>query len=151
MVKQAGDETFNKNRLLNAGYNFARAHVTDIDFDCIIFHDTDLLLENGTNLYTCDSQHVRHLCPEVDTVSLFHEEWKLANFTKERLRRNKTALIILTEICSKLSLNGYHLKILVVSRNEFFSRLSKDWKVFGKSKPDPICRWPRAIALFFAI
>ena len=71
MVKQAGDETFNKNRLLNAGYNFARAHVTDIDFDCIIFHDTDLLLENGTNLYTCDSQHVRHLCPEVDTVSFF--------------------------------------------------------------------------------
>ena len=69
VVKQAGEETFNKKRLLNAGYNFARAHVTDIDFDCIIFHDTDLLLENGTNLYTCDSQHVRHLCPEVDTVS----------------------------------------------------------------------------------
>ena len=112
MVKQAGDETFNKNRLLNAGYNFARAHVTDIDFDCIIFHDTDLLLENGTNLYTCDSQHVRHLCPEVDTVSFFYEEWKLANFTKERLWRNQTAIIIFDQNLFKIIVKWVPLKDL---------------------------------------
>ena len=70
VVKQAGEETFNKNRLLNAGYNFAKQRVLDLDFDCIIFHDTDLLLENGTNIYTCDSEHVTHLCPEVNTVSI---------------------------------------------------------------------------------
>ena len=83
-MKQAGEETFNKNRLLNAGYNFAKQRVLDLDFDCIIFHDTDLLLENGTNIYTCDPERVTHLCPEVDTVrfKLFGVTLLLENLVK---------------------------------------------------------------------
>lgn len=73
VVKQSGDETFNKNRLLNVGYNFAKS--LDLEFDCFIFHDTDLLLENGTNIYTCDSSNVRHLCPEVDTLNYKNPEY----------------------------------------------------------------------------
>ena len=150
MVKQAGDETFNKNRLLNAGYNFARAHVTDIDFDCIIFHDTDLLLENGTNLYTCDTQHVRHLCPEVDTVS-FLWRMKTIGFYERKTESKSDSSHHYDQNMFKIIVKWVPLKDLSGLKNEFFSRLSKDWKVFGKSKPNPICRWPRAIAFLFAI
>ena len=35
-------------------------------FDCIIFHDVDLLPENDKNLYTCPEKDVRHMSAYID-------------------------------------------------------------------------------------
>ncbi|KAG7515257.1 hypothetical protein JOB18_003791 [Solea senegalensis] len=53
IIQQAGDETFNRAKLLNVGYLEA---LKDYDWDCFIFHDVDLVPENDHNLYVCDEQ-----------------------------------------------------------------------------------------------
>lgn len=54
--------TFNKGRLMNAGFKEAwkSGH-----FDCVIFHDVDLLPENDKNMYTC-GETPRHMSIAVD-------------------------------------------------------------------------------------
>ena len=52
-------ELFNKAALMNVGFlesRKVREHVND----CYIFHDVDLLPEDLSNMYTCDTQP-RHL------------------------------------------------------------------------------------------
>ncbi|CAG5874369.1 beta-1,4-galactosyltransferase 4 [Menidia menidia] len=53
VIQQAGDETFNRAKLLNIGYLEA---LKDYIWDCFIFHDVDLVPENDNNLYICDKQ-----------------------------------------------------------------------------------------------
>ncbi|XP_029304078.1 beta-1,4-galactosyltransferase 4 [Cottoperca gobio] len=53
VIQQAGDETFNRAKLLNVGYLEA---LKDYSWDCFIFHDVDLVPENDHNLYLCDKQ-----------------------------------------------------------------------------------------------
>ncbi|XP_076867616.1 beta-1,4-galactosyltransferase 4 [Brachyhypopomus gauderio] len=53
IIHQAGEETFNRAKLLNIGYLEA---LKDYSWDCFIFHDVDLVPENDHNLYTCDQQ-----------------------------------------------------------------------------------------------
>ncbi|MEQ2203559.1 Beta-1,4-galactosyltransferase 4 [Xenoophorus captivus] len=50
---KAGDATFNRAKLLNAGYLEA---IKDFSWECFIFHDVDLVPENDHNLYICDQQ-----------------------------------------------------------------------------------------------
>jgi hypothetical protein len=50
VAEQAGNETFNKGVLMNAG---VREALKDADFHCFIFHDVDLIPEDDRNLYTC--------------------------------------------------------------------------------------------------
>ena len=50
MVEQNGNGTFNKGRLMNTGFDFAR-EIYEYNFDCYIFHDVDMLPENDNNLY----------------------------------------------------------------------------------------------------
>lgn len=59
---QAGQEKFNRGRLLNIG---AVEALKEDNFDCFVFHDVDLLPENDKNLYYCDDQ-VRHLASAID-------------------------------------------------------------------------------------
>lgn len=57
-------ETFNKAFLMNVAYeNISKTY----DFDCFIFHDVDLLLENDKNIYACIRSPM-HLSPAVDTL-----------------------------------------------------------------------------------
>ncbi|XP_047462403.1 beta-1,4-galactosyltransferase 4 [Mugil cephalus] len=57
VIQQAGDQTFNRAKLLNVGYLEA---LKDYSWECFIFHDVDLVPENDHNLYVCDKQP-RHL------------------------------------------------------------------------------------------
>ncbi|XP_051865786.1 beta-1,4-galactosyltransferase 3 isoform X1 [Pristis pectinata] len=58
VIHQAGNETFNRAKLLNVGVKEA---MKDEDWDCLFLHDVDLIPENDHNIYTCDPDHPRHV------------------------------------------------------------------------------------------
>ncbi|KAM4704069.1 beta-1,4-galactosyltransferase 3-like [Rhinophrynus dorsalis] len=51
IIHQAGNFTFNRAKLLNVGFKEA---MKDEDWDCMFFHDVDLIPEDDRNMYTCD-------------------------------------------------------------------------------------------------
>lgn len=60
---QYGNDTFNKGVLLNAG---AREALQDAkDYECLVFHDVDLIPEDDRNLYSCPTLP-RHMSVAVD-------------------------------------------------------------------------------------
>lgn len=58
IIHQAGNETFNRAKLLNVGVKEA---MKDEDWDCLYLHDVDLIPENDHNIYTCDRSHPKHV------------------------------------------------------------------------------------------
>ena len=50
VVEQLGNDIFNKGRLMNTGCQYA-SNASGVNFDCYIFHDVDMLLENDKNIY----------------------------------------------------------------------------------------------------
>jgi len=50
VVHQAGELAFNKAKLMNIGFLEA---IKDADYDCVVFHDVDLLPEDDRLLYHC--------------------------------------------------------------------------------------------------
>lgn len=62
VVEQAGNDTFNKGVLMNAG---VREALKEKDFHCFIFHDVDLIPEDDRNLYSCPT-NPRHMSYAVD-------------------------------------------------------------------------------------
>jgi len=62
VVEQAGNETFNKGVLMNAG---VREALKEGDFHCFVFHDVDLIPEDDRNLYSCPYAP-RHMSVAVD-------------------------------------------------------------------------------------
>lgn len=49
---QAGNYTFNRAKLMNVGF---REAMREEDWDCLFFHDVDLIPEDDRNTYMCDS------------------------------------------------------------------------------------------------
>ncbi|XP_069107745.1 beta-1,4-N-acetylgalactosaminyltransferase bre-4-like [Argopecten irradians] len=64
VAEQFGNATFNKGRLMNAAFLEA---VKRFNFNCVIFHDVDLVPENDRNLYSCPWQPT-HLSVAVDEM-----------------------------------------------------------------------------------
>ncbi|XP_033761962.1 beta-1,4-galactosyltransferase 3-like [Pecten maximus] len=62
LVEQAGNDRFNRGKLMNVGFYEA---MKIGNFDCFVFHDVDLLPENDKNLYMCDD-HLRQLSSAID-------------------------------------------------------------------------------------
>ncbi|XP_053308210.1 beta-1,4-galactosyltransferase 3-like [Spea bombifrons] len=62
IIHQAGNSTFNRAKLLNVGFKEA---MKDEDWDCMFFHDVDLIPEDDHNLYTCD-KHPKHASIAMD-------------------------------------------------------------------------------------
>ncbi|XP_013400789.1 beta-1,4-N-acetylgalactosaminyltransferase bre-4-like [Lingula anatina] len=63
VAEQFGSELFNKGRLMNAAFIECKKA---FDFDCVIFHDVDLLLQDDRNMYWCyNLTSPRHLSPAV--------------------------------------------------------------------------------------
>ncbi|XP_076821547.1 beta-1,4-galactosyltransferase 2-like isoform X2 [Clavelina lepadiformis] len=62
VVEQSGNGTFNKGRLMNTGFLYAK-NEAKTHFDCYIFHDVDMLPEDDRNLYSCETatNRVYHL------------------------------------------------------------------------------------------
>lgn len=52
VIHQAGDHTFNRAKLMNIGF---REAMREEDWDCLFFHDVDLIPEDDRNTYTCDA------------------------------------------------------------------------------------------------
>uniref|UniRef100_A0A8D8UQ01 Beta-1,4-N-acetylgalactosaminyltransferase n=1 Tax=Cacopsylla melanoneura TaxID=428564 RepID=A0A8D8UQ01_9HEMI len=70
VVEQAGNGTFNKGVLMNAGFKLILQHHAypgAVIFHCFIFHDVDLLLEDDRNLHSCPPMP-RHLSVAVDEL-----------------------------------------------------------------------------------
>lgn len=62
LVEQSGTGLFNRGKLFNVGYLEAMKQGA---FDCIVFHDVDLIPEDDRNLYMCND-HARHLVTAAD-------------------------------------------------------------------------------------
>ncbi|XP_069783843.1 beta-1,4-galactosyltransferase 2-like isoform X2 [Narcine bancroftii] len=62
IIEQAGDETFNRAKLLNVGFVEA---LKENDYDCFIFSDVDIIPEDDRNLYRC-TKNPRHLACAMD-------------------------------------------------------------------------------------
>ncbi|XP_037532471.1 beta-1,4-galactosyltransferase 3 [Nematolebias whitei] len=52
VIHQAGTYTFNRAKLMNVGF---REAMREEEWDCLFFHDVDLIPEDNRNLYTCDA------------------------------------------------------------------------------------------------
>lgn len=62
IINQAGDETFNRAKLLNVGYVEA---LKEYDYECFVFSDVDLIPMDDRNTYRCFGQP-RHLSVSMD-------------------------------------------------------------------------------------
>ncbi|KAJ8315778.1 hypothetical protein KUTeg_007928, partial [Tegillarca granosa] len=60
-----GDDIFNKGRLMNAAFLEAKKL---FHFDCVIFHDVDLVPEDDRNVYSCPWQP-KHLSVAIDEMN----------------------------------------------------------------------------------
>lgn len=65
VVEQTGIDLFNKGTMMNVGFVEA---MKLFNYDCLIFHDVDLLPENDRNFYTC-SEQPKHMSVAVNTFS----------------------------------------------------------------------------------
>lgn len=77
VVEQSNDQIFNKGILMNAGFleilKLNKTKLNKIDFkkqyftfDCVIFHDVDLLPLTDLIAYSCGSKRPRHLSVAID-------------------------------------------------------------------------------------
>ncbi|CAK8675731.1 beta-1,4-galactosyltransferase 2-like [Clavelina lepadiformis] len=62
IINQVGDK-FNRAKLFNVGY---METLVDLNYDCYIFHDVDLILEHNHLLYGCSPENPRHLSVAID-------------------------------------------------------------------------------------
>uniref|UniRef100_A0A8C4NGH0 Beta-1,4-galactosyltransferase n=1 Tax=Eptatretus burgeri TaxID=7764 RepID=A0A8C4NGH0_EPTBU len=62
VIQQAGNQTFNRAKLMNVGFKEA---MRDEEWDCIFFHDVDLIPENDRNLYIC-ADGPKHMAAAMD-------------------------------------------------------------------------------------
>ena len=62
VISQDDGELFNRAMNFNVGYSEA---MKSKDFNCLVFHDVDLLPEDDRILYTCSDQP-RHLSVAID-------------------------------------------------------------------------------------
>ncbi|XP_036414444.1 LOW QUALITY PROTEIN: beta-1,4-galactosyltransferase 3 [Colossoma macropomum] len=62
IIHQAGNYTFNRAKLMNVGF---REAMREEDWDCLFFHDVDLIPEDDRNTYTCD-QTPKHAAIAMD-------------------------------------------------------------------------------------
>ena len=53
LINQIDGDLFNRAKLLNIGFKEARK---ENDFDCFIFHDVDLIVEDDRAIYHCDDR-----------------------------------------------------------------------------------------------
>uniref|UniRef100_A0A3P8YV14 Beta-1,4-galactosyltransferase n=1 Tax=Esox lucius TaxID=8010 RepID=A0A3P8YV14_ESOLU len=62
VIQQHGENTFNRAKLMNIGYNEA---LKEYDYDCFVFSDVDIIPMDDRNTYRCFSQP-RHLSVSMD-------------------------------------------------------------------------------------
>lgn len=61
---QVIDDSFNRGKLMNVGF---KEVLKEDQYDCFVFYDVDMILENNKNLYLCDD-YVRYLLFVIDEM-----------------------------------------------------------------------------------
>ena len=64
MHAQVGNDTFNKARLMNVAFVESMKRFR---FQCVVFHDVDLVPEDDRNMYSCP-RSPRHMSVAVDEM-----------------------------------------------------------------------------------
>ncbi|VDK81325.1 unnamed protein product [Cylicostephanus goldi] len=72
VIEQTVNQTFNRGKLLNVGFIEA---MKLYDWECILFHDVDLLPEDRRNLHLCPKRNPRHMAVAMDkyNYTLFYD------------------------------------------------------------------------------
>ncbi|XP_012687594.1 beta-1,4-galactosyltransferase 5 [Clupea harengus] len=65
VIEQMGNEPFNRAMLFNVGFKEA---MKDMDWDCMVFHDVDHIMENDRNYYGC-GEMPRHFAVKLNKYS----------------------------------------------------------------------------------
>uniref|UniRef100_A0A8C5CQ43 Beta-1,4-galactosyltransferase n=1 Tax=Gadus morhua TaxID=8049 RepID=A0A8C5CQ43_GADMO len=65
VIEQTGTEPFNRAMLFNVGFKEA---MKDLDWNCLVFHDVDHLMENDRNYYGCNDMP-RHFAVKLNKYS----------------------------------------------------------------------------------
>ena len=69
VVEQTNSGIFNKGILMNAAFNeILVKNNFNNQFDCVIYHDVDMLPTDELNYYTCPTKRPRHLSILVDEI-----------------------------------------------------------------------------------
>ena len=68
IVEQSNNDLFNRALLMNIGYleSVKDANISNINYDCFIFHDVDFIPEDMRNLYKCDQDVPLHFAVSVE-------------------------------------------------------------------------------------
>ncbi|RNA44169.1 beta-1-4-N-acetylgalactosaminyltransferase bre-4-like [Brachionus plicatilis] len=92
LLEPLGHLTFNRALLLNVGY--LEVLKEDNKWDCFIFHDVDMLPENGKNMYDCHPEFPKQMAVSINTYAYstegyFKEKYfgGVNAFTKEQFRK----------------------------------------------------------------
>ena len=62
VIEQVDDGRFNKGLVMNSGFQEIRKTG---EWDCVVFHDVDMIPEDDRNLYLCQNEPT-HLSPLID-------------------------------------------------------------------------------------
>ncbi|XP_075053479.1 beta-1,4-galactosyltransferase 3-like isoform X6 [Mixophyes fleayi] len=93
VVHQAGNSTFNRAKLLNVGVREALRYD---DWDCLMFHDVDLVPENDYNMYICDENYPKHLSSAMDKFQYRTTKLQMQVKKQNSIIQDKTAIMVET-------------------------------------------------------
>ena len=74
---QEGNSKFNRAMLMNIGFMEA---LKLRRYNCVIFHDVDLLPEDDRNIYTCPDHNPRHMSVAIDKFN-YKSVYHLTNYS----------------------------------------------------------------------
>lgn len=77
---QAGNYTFNRAKLMNVGF---REAMREEDWDCLFFHDVDLIPEDDRNMYVCES-NPKHAVIAMDKFGYKYEVLTFVSKSSEK-------------------------------------------------------------------
>lgn len=66
IIEPIDNISFNRAQLINIGYKEA---LKDGDWNCMIFHDIDLLPESDANIYQCDQSYPKQLAISISVYN----------------------------------------------------------------------------------
>ncbi|XP_076109498.1 beta-1,4-galactosyltransferase 5-like [Mytilus galloprovincialis] len=71
VVEQVAGKLFNKGVCFNVGFKYAMA---DYKYDCVVFHDVDIIAEDDRNFFTCGYHPVK-CWKQANGFSNQYQEW----------------------------------------------------------------------------
>lgn len=92
-----------------------RIHVPFSDgvYDCYVFQDADLLLENDHCLYSCHDANPRHLAMYIDKYSYEALQYRVLCSKYKGIKDNIDLHVIVVSYCKRVSVNTYLLYTLI--------------------------------------